>query len=333
VGIVVFGTVTLLLATLGYRTIHSIAKVASVVGVGAFIYMFAALLTHHDVGALLAQREFVASHFVFAISLAAAWQISYGPYVADYARYLPASTSRLKVFLAAALGTVIGSQASMTFGVFAAALAGAAFSGHEVEFVVGLGATGAMAMLLYFIVGFGKITMMTLNAYSSYMSTATIIGSFRRSDSVSLYHRFFYVLGMVSLAVVIALTGLHSFIKSFSSFLIFLLAFITPWSAISIVDYLFVNGSNYDLQALSDPDGRYGKWNLPTIAVYVCGVLLELPFISSGFYTGPIARALADSDVSWVVGLFGTGLLYGLVARKQRRALPDHLILPSELSH
>ncbi|KAK45407.1 thiamine permease [Caballeronia jiangsuensis] len=331
-GIVVFGIVTLLLATLGYRTIHSIARVASVVGVCAFVYMFAALLAHHDIGGLLAQRNFVASHFVFAVSLAAAWQISYGPYVADYARYLPASTSRVRIFLAASLGTVIGSQASMTFGVFAAALAGAAFSGREVQFVVGLGATGAMAMVLYFIVGFGKITMMTLNAYSSYMSTATIIGAFRHRDAVSVRHRFFYVLGMVSLAVLIAITGSHSFIKSFSSFLIFLLAFITPWSAISIVDYFFVNGSSYDLHALSDPSGRYGSWNLSTIAVYVCGVLLELPFISSGFYTGPIARALADSDISWVIGLAATGLLYGLVARKRRRAQSEHLTIPTELS-
>lgn len=332
VGIVLFGVVTLLLATLGYRIIHSIAKVASVVGVCAFVYMFAALLAHHDVSALLARREFVASHFVFAVSLAAAWQISYGPYVADYARYLPANTSRLGIFLAASLGTVIGSQASMTFGVFAAALAGAAFSGREVEFVVGLGATGVMALVLYFIVGFGKITMMTLNAYSSYMSTATIIGAFRHRDSVSVSHRFFYVLGMVSLAVVIALTGSHAFIKSFSSFLIFLLAFITPWSAISIVDYFFINGSKYDLQALSDPNGRYGRWNFSTIAVYACGVLIELPFISSAFYTGPIARALADSDISWVVGLIATGLLYGFVARNRRQAGAD-LRMPTELSH
>ncbi|OWJ55919.1 MULTISPECIES: purine-cytosine permease family protein [Paraburkholderia] len=317
-GIVTFGIVTLLLATLGYRVIHSIAKVASVVGVAAFVYMFAALLSKHDVGELLGQRHFVASHFVFAISLAAAWQISYGPYVADYSRYLPVDTWRVRVFFAAALGTILGSQASMTFGVFAAALAGAAFSGHEVQFVVGLGATGAMASALFFVVGFGKITMMTLNAYSSYMSTATIIGAFTRTDKVSLRHRFFYVLGMVSLAVIIALTGSHTFIKSFSSFLIFLLTFITPWSAISIVDYFFVNGSRYDLDALSDPSGRYGKWNLPTIAVYCCGVLIELPFISSGFYTGPIARALAYADVSWLVGLLATGLMYFVVARKQR---------------
>lgn len=320
-GIVLFGMVTLLLATLGYRTIHSIAKVASVVGVLAFIYMFGALLAQHDINTLLANRNFVPAQFVFSISLAAAWQISYGPYVADYSRYLPSDTSKVKVFFAAALGTVVGSQAAMTFGVFAAALAGAAFSGHEVEFVVSLGSTGVMAAVLYFVVGFGKITMMTLNAYSSYMSSATLVSGFRGMRTVSLVHRFIYVLGMVTLAVLIALAGSHSFIHSFSSFLIFLLAFITPWSAICLADCFFGNGSNYDLAALSDPAGLYGRWNWPVIAVYCAGVLMELPFISSGFYTGPIAHLLDDADISWVIGLFGTGALFYLVTRVRGRVM------------
>ena len=324
-GIVLFGLVTLLLATLGYRTIHSIAKVASVVGVIAFIYMFGALLARHDIHALLDNRHFVAANFVFSISLAAAWQISYGPYVADYSRYLPSQTSKLKIFLAASLGTVLGSQAAMTFGVFAAALAGSAFSGHEVEFVVGLGSTGVLAMILYLVVGFGKITMMTLNAYSSYMSSATIVSAFGGVSKVSLTHRFIYVLGMVSVAVLIALAGSHSFIRAFSSFLIFLLAFITPWSAISLADVFFVNGTRYDLAALNDPAGRYGRWNWPVIATYCCGVLMELPFISSGFYTGPIARALNYADVSWVVGLLGTGALYCLVSRRMVASVPTSL--------
>ncbi|MFH7566631.1 hypothetical protein, partial [Oceanimonas smirnovii] len=80
------------------------------------------------------------------------------PYVADYSRYLPSHTSSPKTFLAVGLGSVIGSQTSMVLGVFAAALAGKAFSGQPVAYVVGLGASGLMAAALFFSVAFGKVT-------------------------------------------------------------------------------------------------------------------------------------------------------------------------------
>ena len=87
----------------------------------------------------------------------------------------------------------------------------------------------------------------------------------------------------------------------------------------------FVNGTRYDLAALNDPAGRYGRWNWPVIATYCCGVLMALPFISSGFYTGPVARALNYADVSWVVGLLGTGMLYCLVSRRMAARVPPSL--------
>ena len=51
---------------------------------------------------------------MLAISLSAAWQLTYGPYVADYSGYLPRSTLVRSTFLGTFLGSVIGSQWSMT---------------------------------------------------------------------------------------------------------------------------------------------------------------------------------------------------------------------------
>ncbi|KAI1692814.1 permease for cytosine/purine, uracil, thiamine, allantoin domain-containing protein [Ditylenchus destructor] len=59
------------------------------------------LMSQTDVGALLQIRHFSWTSFLLAVSLAASWQIAYGPYVADYSRYLPSNTSSLKTFLAA----------------------------------------------------------------------------------------------------------------------------------------------------------------------------------------------------------------------------------------
>ncbi len=55
----------------------------------------------------------------------------------------------------------------MTVGVLAAALSQGKLVGHEVDYIVGLGGTGAIATLLYLSIAFGKLTINTLNAYGS----------------------------------------------------------------------------------------------------------------------------------------------------------------------
>ena len=124
--------------------------------------------------------------------------------------------------------------------------------------------------------------------------------------------------------------GQHSFLGAFKSFILFLLAFFTPWSAINLVDYYCITRDRYDVSALADPNGRYGRWNPVGISVYVFGVLVQLPFISTKFYTGPLVAALGDVDISWIIGLVLPAALYYWAAKKWPRSMPEHLILPLE---
>ena len=258
-GIVIFSCFIVIVTLLGYRFIHLLGRVASIVGIAAFIHMFSRLFASHDIAALLARRHFSLGKFLLAMSLSASWQIAYGPYVADYSRYLPRDTSVAGVFTAVGVGSVIGSQISMTFGVLAAALAGKQFEHHEVAYIVSLGSTGAVAGLLYFSIAFGKVTVTSLNAYGSFMSMATIVSGFRRGLRISLRHRLFYIVSMVGVSALLALTGRHSFLKAFEAFILCLLAVSTPWSAINLIDYYCFTRSRYDVPALSDPDARYGR--------------------------------------------------------------------------
>ena len=205
VGIVAFAGFIVALTIFGYRVIHGIGRIASVLGVIAFIYLFYKLLAGNDIGALLGNKHFSISSFLLAISLSASWQIAFGPYVADYSRYLPSKTSPAKTFWAIGLGSVIGAQTAMVFGVFAAALAGSQFAHHEVSFIVGLGGTGIVAALLYFAVAFGKVTITTLNAYGSFMSIATIVSGFRGSRRIPSGVRLLYIFAMVAMATALAL--------------------------------------------------------------------------------------------------------------------------------
>jgi NCS1 family nucleobase:cation symporter-1 len=53
----------------------------------------------------------------------------------------------------------------------------------------------------------------------------------------------------------------------------------------------------------------------------VVGILVQLPFIDSPIFEGPVARALGGIDLSWVVGLGLTSpAYYWLAKRTQDRA-------------
>ncbi|MEN5015184.1 cytosine permease [Erwinia sp. Eh17-17] len=321
-GMVLFAAVIIVVATLGYRLIHGLGKVASVVGVVAFCYLFVRLLLENDVGQLLANRHFSLPMFLLAISLSSSWQIAFCPYVSDYSRYLPRNVSGRSTFLAVFSGTVLGTQASMTLGVMAAALAGDAFSGNEVGYIVGLGSSGMTALALYFAICFGKITFTTLNAYGSFMSMATIVSGFRKSAAISERARLLFIVVMMVVSCTIAILSEPSFLKSFTQFLLFLLAFFVPWSAMNLTDYYFITRGQVDIPALSDPDGRYGRWNWPGILTYALGVLVQLPFVANGFYQGALVGWFDGNDISWLIGWVFTALCWLGVSQLRRQ--PTH---------
>lgn len=331
-GILIFGALIIAFTIVGYKLIHLIGKIATILGILTFCYMFYRLMTQYDIGALLSIREFSWKHFLFSVSLAASWQIAFGPYVADYSRYLPRNTSKVKVFFAVGSGTVIGTQISMIFGVLAAAqIGGSNFRHHEIEYIVGLSAVGLVASLLYLSIAFGKVVITTLNAYGSFMSMATIVSGFRGNAQISQKMRLFYIFIMVGMSVLLAILGRGEFLNNFTSFLGFLLTFFTPWSAINLVDYYWVTKERYDVPALSDPNGRYGKWNMIGITTYFIGVLVQIPFMDTGFYSGFLLNSVMHGvDISWIIGLIIPAILYYVLTKKYVNNVPEQLILPKE---
>ena len=198
----------------------------------------------------------------------------------------------------------------MVLGVRAAATAAGQFAGREVAYIVGLGGTGTMAALLYFSIAFGKVTISTLNSYGSFMCIATVVSGFRGSVEITRRQRAVAVVLIVGMATAVALLGQHSFLSAFKSFILFLLAFFTPWSAVNLVDYYCISRERYDVPALSDPDGRYGRWNLPGILVYAFGVWCRCLHLDKLFQLRPMVERLERVDISWIIGLVVPAVLY-----------------------
>lgn len=328
-GIIIFGVITAVTAAVGYKLIHAIGRIASVICALTFVYLGFRLLERADLGTLLADREFDLPVFLLAISLSASWQLAFGPYVADYSRYLPRTTSARATFWWTLGGSALGSQWSMTFGALAAAAAGNAFVGHEVGYIVGLGGAGLAASVLYFVIALGKLTINVLNTYGGFMSLVTSVSGFRGQKEITQRTRALYIGGIMVAGTALALIGKDSFLTSFKDFLLFLLTFFTPWSAINLVDYYLIAKERYDLPALSDPAGRYGAWRWTALSVYGIGVLAQLPFLATHFYTGPLVAPLGGADISWLVGLAVPAVLYWLLARRDTAHL-DGLPSPGD---
>ncbi|WP_353942994.1 cytosine permease [Streptomyces sp. HUAS MG91] len=326
-GIIVFALVTAVMAAIGYRVIHVLGRVASVICALAFVYLGIRLLDRVDLGALLGDAHFSFPMFLLAVSLSASWQLAFGPYVADYSRYLPRSTSGRATFWWTLSGSALGSQWSMTFGVLVAASAGEAFIDNQVGYVVSLGGAGLVASVLYFVIALGKLTINVLNTYGGFMSMVTGISGFRGQRTLGPRGRAAYIAVIMVAGTAVALLGKDSFLDSFKDFLLFLLTFFTPWSAINLVDYYLISRERYDIPALADPDGRYGAWRWDALAVYAVGVLAQLPFLATSFYTGPFVEPLGGADVSWIVGLAVPAVLYWLLARRDTSHVPDETIL------
>ena len=115
---------------------------------------------------------------------------------------------------------------------------------------------------------------------------------------------------MAIIGTVIALAASTNFLTNLSNFVLFLLYFLIPWTAINLTDYYLVRRGQYDIGEIFKVDGRYGRVNWMAIGIYVLTILVELPFMNSSFFEGPVAKALGGGDIAWIIGFFLAAILY-----------------------
>ena len=328
IGIVIFIAVVAVISIVGHNLIHQVGKVASVLGIIGFGYLAVRLFTEHDVPAAFSGASFDFVPFLLSVSLAAGWQLTYGPYVADYSRYLPEETPEPTVFWATFGGSVLGSQISMTFGVAVAAVAGDAFLGSQVGWLGGLAGPAILASLIYLLVVVGKLTVTCLNAYGSFMCASTIVTGFTGQQRVGRAARAAFILTMLVISMLIALWASADFLENFKNFVLLLLMVFTPWSAINLTDYYLISKEKVDLPALYDVNGRYGRWNVAAITTYLVGIAVQVPFLAQSLYTGPLTEKLGGADVSWIIGLVVPALMYYLWASRRNVAPAEMVRMP-----
>lgn len=311
--IVLIGLISVLGAIIGYRMIHALTGVMSLVSgvvmVLAFVWM---LGVHHLPHGVFHSDGATLSGFMGTISLAALWQIAYAPYVSDYTRYMPRDTGVRPAFWATYAGAVLGSLFPMILG----ALVGATLPNADT--VTGLDhLTYGAGGLVIGVFGIGIACTNAMNLYCGALSTITVGQTIfprwvPRASARAIVSAVLF-LG----ALVMALAGKDNFLVNFTNFMLLLLCVLVPWTAVNLVDYYVLKHGQYDIDSLFERDGgRYGKFNLIAVGCYFFGIAVQIPFLSTEMFTGPIAHRLGGVDISWIVGLLVICPLYLFLMRR-----------------
>jgi len=306
--------VTLIIAYIGYELIHSIGKWMTFVSSALFAAAALLLYTGHPAGVGRAHPvdpQVVGAAFSLTMTQAAAWSFSYGPYVADYSRYLPPDVSAAKTFWSTALGCFLGSTLIMAFGAYLAYKM-PALGSNPADAVAGLfGPARPLAEVLFVVaIVYGNV----MNVYSAYMSSCTIFSGFNRMSHVGRALKLVVMSMIMAAAIAVSLVSQDNFQGYFANILSAMIYMLVPWSAINLADYYMVRKGVYDIEAMFDIHGRYGAYRWRTIWVFVLGIAVQEPFMSFTFYKGWVTERIG-ADIAWVPGFLLPAVLYTLIER------------------
>lgn len=314
---VVVTTVALVVALFGYDLIHRFERYLAAGFVLIFgIFTVGVLATLHFPAGALSLSDFHWTPFLAQFGVVAGYQISWAPYVSDYSRYLPPDVTVRKTFQWTYWGSALGAIWLMCLGtVLAAAVkTGDVFDAVAAINKAGDGIVSGFGAVVLIFSAVGLISVMAINMYGGSLTLISAIDSLHPLKP-GLGVRVVTVLLTAVLSLVGALLANANFLTNFNNFLLLILYFFVPWTAVNLVDYFIVRRGHYAIAEIFKPRGMYGRWGWRGITAYTLGFLAMVPFFSTGLFTGFAAKALNGADISLFIGLPVAGILYYVFGR------------------
>jgi purine-cytosine permease-like protein len=307
------GLLATALAVVGYDWIHAAQRLLAGLLLTALLVMTFALGRAHFPPEQLDIHHFTLIPFLVQLFATAAYQLSWSIYVSDYSRYLPKEVSVGSAFFWTYVGAFIGGVWTTLVGTVAAAmfpkddLAPALL--HAANAILpGSGEPLLIVTLL------GLVTITTLNYYGASLTMLSVADSLKPIKP-SIGKRVVTLAIGFGVSTLIASSASKDFAHEFGEFLAILLYLFTPWTAVNLVDFYIVRKGHYSVREIFNPTGMYGRWNWRGLTAYFVGFLSMVPFFSTGIYKGPVAEALGGADISMLVGLPVSTVVYLLACR------------------
>jgi NCS1 nucleoside transporter family len=321
--------VAVILAIYGHDWLHRVFQVLfwcslplwTILTIGVFFGKAGAAAPVPDLG-------FTWAGFLAMFTTAAAYNVTYAPYVSDYSRYLPRNTPTGSVMRAVFVGAAASPIWLMPLGAWFAChfgdidpLASIYDRGNAVFSHLG-------TVLLFFSV-LALVATMGLNAYSGMLTVVTGVDSivpvrFTRTLRVVVI----LVLGAGWLIICLPIDNVSQALFNTLTIMLYLLA---PWTAINLMDFFFVRHGHYAITDLFTPSGIYRSWGVRGMTAYLVAIAVEIPFMGlPGLYESWGWQKLNFVDISWILGLVVAGGLYYLFTRNMDVSAEEPAIERSE---
>jgi NCS1 nucleoside transporter family len=332
--IILMAAAALVLTIGGYDWIHFVQRWGT--------YLFLIVFGIFTVGVLLTGNpasdqvtgEFAWTPFLVVIVIVASYQVSQAPYVSDYSRYLPRSSTVRSTFLWSYFGSTAGSFWMIALGAFllasypdSASIDAVAAGGNAI--FDGFG-TVVLAVALV-----GLVSVIALNLYSGSLAMLAAVDT-ATPVKASITTRAIAIGVILVLGTAGSLLLPENFLGSYNVFLVILLYSLVPWTAINLVDFFFVRRGDYAILEIFKPRGIYGAWNWRGLVSYVVGIGVMIPFFAifngaDEVFVGPVARALEGADISLFVGLPVSAALYWILCQNMDLS-EEHRLATAEAS-
>ncbi len=296
------------LAVVGHDLLHFVQRWLSYLMIAVFALLTISALTNLDAGSTIPDGGFSWTSFLITFGAAAGYQISYAVYVSDYSRYLPFDVSVKSVIS----WTYAGAAASAIWLMSLGALFGSSIDAPDTIGSIqqtGNALFGGFGTFVAVISVPALVSVMAVNFYGAMLTGASAVDGFVPLKP-NLRSRVVGIVVVAVIAYVVALIIPDDYLGSFNNFVLMMLYFLIPWTAVNLVDFYFVRRGHYAIAEIFKPSGIYGRWSWRGLVAYVLGFAVMLPFITTTFYEGFGAKLLGGADISFAVGLLVTGLLY-----------------------
>jgi purine-cytosine permease-like protein len=247
--------------------------------------------------------------FLLAFGTVFSYAASWNPYAADYARYLPVGTSKLRTGLASGLGLFLATTILMVAGaasVSAATLAGVASDNPTSNYVGVLPPwLGALTLLG---IALGAAAANVLNVYSGALAFLSLGFDVPLRRARAVIAVAFGVIGLV-----VALLALPDAAASYQAFLLVIVYWTGPWLGVVLTDRWLRRG-RLPAELLYDRGHR----NPAGVVALVAGIVVSVPLFSNqAVFTGLVARAVpAVGDITFLVGFVVSALVYAVLFRR-----------------
>lgn len=303
-------TIQVIICYRGYKAIAKFERITMPPTIIVLVAMSIVAWTQLDidwgyqgpVGEILTGMPRIAAMSSIMTAIGIGWGIGWFTYAPDYSRFVSKKIKPAKLYTVSVLGQFLP---VVWLGVLGASLAtknGTADPGQLIVESFGAFAIPVIALVIH-----GPIATNIINMYTFGVATQALdINVSRKKLSI--------LVGVLSMAAVIAFLFAHDFAEVLHSFIGTIAAWVGTWGGIMAIHYFVFERKHRDFSYLfpSPERTRLKAFNPSAFIAFGGGILMTwmCMYGSTPLLQGPLGRAVGGVDFSWLAGSVTSAGLY-----------------------